>query len=166
MRKLLAVLTPLLVGLALPSVAGASKPETTTFTTQVVFPDFFAGLDSPHCDFKVVGTWTATGRVTTFTARDGSFRVVSHVSFSGTLSNPNNGKSIPDAGIIVATDYFTADGTFIKDVDHNTRFNKLFHVAFRAVTDASGQIVFDKGRDWLFENKHPIPIQPVCDALS
>jgi hypothetical protein len=162
------VLLGALLAASLASTAAASAPQTGTFSGPVVFDDFF-GNDppgGPHCAFPVLGSWQAEGHYSVYAQPSGGTRELTFISFAGTLSNPITGKSVPDAGIIKLTDDFAPDGTLLQEVEHHTRFDNLLHAAFLTVTDRSGAIVFDKGRDWLNANAHPISIVPLCDALG
>jgi hypothetical protein len=115
----------------------------------------------------VSGDWHVIARQTSFTDTEGRITTVyTHIDFSGTLSNAETGRSIPDSGLILLRDSFAPDGSFLSEVEHHTRFNPLLRAAFRTVTDSSGAIVFDVGRDWIPFNRHPISIEPVCDALA
>jgi hypothetical protein len=137
------------------------------FSVPVTIPDYFAG-SGQSCGFKVVGQWDATVNVTTFfyPGTEQPARIVTDIEFVGTLSNPLNGKSVPDAGFFTLTDYFAPDGTFLKDVENESRDDPLLHAAFHAVTDSDGNIVLDAGRDWLTTATHVLEIRPLCEALS
>ena len=63
------------------------------------------------------------------------------------------------------TDYYASDGSFIKETEEGVRTG-FFKAAFHTVTDSEFNIVKDVGRDWLIISKHPISIEPVCQALS
>ena len=148
-------------------VAAGAPPTHEPFgPAHVVFPDFFSGPQSPHCAFPVVGEWDASGSITTFFNKDGNVvRVRLHIPFVGTLSNPLTGKSVPDVGHMQITDYYASDGSFIKETEEGVRTG-FFKAAFHTVTDSQFNIVKDVGRDWLIISKHPISIEPVCEALG
>ena len=66
--------------------------------------------------------------VTTFfyASTDQPSRVVTDLEFEGTFSNPLNGKSVPDAGHDdTITDYFSPDGTFLREVENESRDDSL-----------------------------------------
>jgi hypothetical protein len=166
MRRLPVALIALAVVACVGGTARAAPPvHEGPFTFPIHFDNFFG--DGPGCDFAVVGDWTATVEQTAYV--DGSGNVVrtfTRIEFTGTLINAETGASIPDAGIILLWDYYAADGSLIREVEHHTRFNPLLHAAFRTITDDEGHIAFDVGRDWLPINRHPISVEPVCEALS
>ena len=137
------------------------------FSVPVTIPDYFAG-SGQSCGFTVVGQWDATVNVTTFfyPGTEQPARTVSDIGFVGTLSNPLNGQSVPDAGHFTLTDYFAPDGTFLKNVENESRDDPLLHAAFHAVTDSDGNILLDAGRDWLITATHVLDIGPLCEALS
>lgn len=156
-----------LVTLALVGPAQAAPPvHDGPFEFDLHVDDFF-GPGPPACDFAVVGDWHVVARQTSFTDAQGNLTMIyTHIDFSGTLSNAENGHAIPDSGLILLWDYFASDGSFVSEAEHHTRYNPLLRAAFRTVTDESGAIIFDVGRDWLPFNRHPISIEPVCAALS
>ncbi len=149
------VLTTLIV--SAPAAHAEAPLREGPFSVPVTIPDYFAG-SGQSCGFTVVGQWDATVNVTTFSypGTEQPARIVTDIEFVGTLSNPVNGKSVPDA----------PDGTLIKDVENESRDDPLLHAAFHAVTDRDGNIVLDAGRDWLTTATHVIDIGPLCDALS
>jgi len=168
MRRLwVSLLGVIAASLLLAVPAAANSPSKQAFgPVHVVFPDFFSGADSPHCNFAVVGDWQAHGWTETFTNNSGvTVRIEAHIWFAGTLSNPLTGKSVPDMGHMEVTDYFASDGSFIKETEQGSRTGFL-RAAFHTVTDSQGNIVVDVGRDWLLTAKHPVSIAPVCSALS
>jgi hypothetical protein len=165
-RGLLAALTAVAAAACLAGTARAAPPaHEGPFSFPVHFDDFFAG--GPGCGFAVEGDWTATASDIAYTDHEGNVvKTFTRIDFTGTLSNAETGASIPDAGIILLWDYYAPDGTFLREVEHHTRFNPLLHAAFRAITDDQGRVVFDVGRDWIPFNRHSISVEPVCEALS
>jgi hypothetical protein len=138
-------------------------PFPFTFTMD----DFFAG-SGQSCDFPVTGSWTGTLTFTTFfyTGTDAPARIVTNVDFHGTLSNPVNGKSVPDADHHdMITDYFDPDGTFLKEVENESRDDSLLRADFHVVVNADGTVA-DIGRDWFTTGTVVVDIAPLCDALS
>jgi hypothetical protein len=120
--------------------------------------------------FPVLGTWDVTLRTVTFfdAATGNPVRVVSYLSFDGTLSNPATGKSVPDSvhHPDKITDYFASDGTFLKEVIIESRDDRYLHAAGRFGTDANVNVLFDNGRSWFLDASHVIDLQPLCAALS
>jgi hypothetical protein len=167
MARALPLLAVAVVALVLTGPVQATPPiQDGPFEFDLHVDDFF-GPGPPTCHFVVVGDWHVVARQTTFTGGQGNVTMIyTHIDFAGTLSNPENDKSIPDSGLILLWDYFAPDGSFVSEAEHHTRFNPLLRAAFRTVTDSSGAIVFDVGRDWIPFNRHPISIEPVCAALS
>jgi hypothetical protein len=138
-------------------------PFPFTFTDE----DFFAP-SGQSCDFPVTGSWDGTVTFTTYFSpgTDHPARIVTNVQFAGTLSNPLNGKSVPDASNRdTITDYFAPDGSFLKEVENESRDDSLLHAAFHVVVDANGNVA-DIGRDWFTTGTVVIDIGPLCDALS
>jgi hypothetical protein len=164
--KLLIIAAAVAAAACLVGTAGAGPPlHEGPFSFPVHVDDFFAG--GPGCDFAVVGDWTATANDTAYTDEAGNIvKTFTRIDFTGTLRNAETGASIPDAGIILLWDYYAPDGTFLREVEHHTRFNPLLHAAFRAIVDDTGNVVFDVGRDWIPFNRHPISVEPVCEALT
>jgi hypothetical protein len=164
----LAVISALVVTtLFFARVGAAAAPEKQVFTDHVDFPDFFDDdPNSPRCDFPVVGSWDVVFTLLTFAdeSTGNPTKVILFVDFDGTLSNPASGVSLPDGGMIKVTDVVADDGS-VTEVEQATRFNPLFHSAYRRVTTDAG-IVADVGRDWLYTDAHPIDITPLCEALA
>ena len=169
MRRVVALapLVLLALGVFAPAAHADAPLREGPFSVPVTIPDYFAG-SGQSCGFTVVGQWDATVNVTTFfyPGTEQPARIVSDIGFVGTLSNPLNGESVPDAGHFTLTDYFAPDGTFLKEVENESRDDPLLHAAFHAVTDGDGKIVLDAGRDWLTTATHVLNIGPLCEALS
>lgn len=154
----------------LASPAFAAEPLRQTFTGTLTAVDYFSGSDlNERCAFPVNGQWDFVNQQTTFfdEATGNPARVVSEIEFNGTFSNPLNGKSVPDSSHhLKITDYFAADGSFIKEVINENRDDPLLDSAFHFGVDAQGNILFDNGRDWLFTASRFISIAPLCAALA
>jgi hypothetical protein len=152
------------------STAAANPPErSATFEFTHTDPDFLAP-SGQHCAFPVLGSWDVTLKtVTYFDAATGNpVRVVTYLSYDGTLSNPATGKSVPDSSNHASkiTDYYAPDGTFLQEDIIESRDDRYLHAAYHLRLDANFNIVFDSGRDWLTIASRPIDVQPLCAALS
>jgi hypothetical protein len=158
----------LTLGLSATAAQADAPLHEGPFSFPVRIDDFFAP-SGQSCDFPVVGAWDVTMDVTTFfyAGTDQPARVVANLQFEGTLSNPLNGKSVPDADHHdKITDYFAPDGTFLKEVENESRDDSLLHAAFHFVIDGDGNIVADAGRDWFTTARVVVDIAPLCEALS
>ena len=170
MRGRIVIIATLAVGYLglIASNASANPPErSATFEFHYTAADWFAG-SGQQCAFPVFGSWdVGLKTVTYFDPAGNPVRVVSRLSFVGTLSNPATGKSIPDAsgGPDKITDYYAPDGTFLKEVLNESRDDPYLHSAVHTIVDENGVLV-DNGRDWFVLASHVIDIQPLCAALS
>jgi hypothetical protein len=137
------------------------------FPFSFTIEDFFAP-SGQSCDFPVTGSWDGTVASTTFfcPGTDQPARVVTDIQFAGTLSNPLSGKSVPDASNHdQITDYFAPDGTFLKEVENESRDDSLLRADFHVVVNADGNVA-DIGRDWFTTGTVVVDISPLCAALS
>ena len=157
----------LALGISTPAAHADAPLREGPFSFPFTINDFFAG-SGQSCDFTVVGSWDVTVNVTTFfyASTDQPSRVVTDLEFEGTLSNPLNGKSVPDAGHHdTITDYFSPDGTFLREVENESRDDSLLRADFHVVVNADGAVA-DIGRDWFTTGTVVVDIGPLCDALS
>jgi hypothetical protein len=85
----------------------------------------------------------------------------------GSLSNPLTGKSVSDlAHSNMSKTYYAPDGSVIGSFENESRDDPYLHMAGHFVSDATGTVVKDVGRDFLPVNRHPMDATPLCDALS
>jgi hypothetical protein len=170
-QRIALIATVALCCLGVMATTAAANPPERSATLQFTHtdPDFFAG-SGQNCAFPVLGSWDVTlETVTFFDASTGNpVRVVTYLSYTGTLSNPLTGKSVPDASNHASkiTDYYAPDGTFLQEDIIESRADRYIHFAYHLRADANGNIVFDSGRDWLMIASRPVDIQPLCAALS
>ena len=109
MRRLISAVATVASALAVAGTASATPPTTTEVSFHRSLPSFLA------CpSFLVHGEFDITRRTTTFYDEAGiPIRIVTHVHFTGMLSNPLTGKSLPDSGrFTVTTDLVTGTRTF------------------------------------------------------
>ncbi len=171
MARRIAFIATVVVGClgVMTSTGAANPPErSVTFEFNHHIFDFLAG-SGQQCAFPVLGTWDATLKTVTFFdhATGNPIRVVTHLSFVGTLSNPATGKSVPDSGNSdKITDLYAPDGTFLKEVVIDVRDDPYLHAAVHFVIDANGNLIVDNGRDFFVVASHVIDIQPLCAALG
>jgi hypothetical protein len=110
-----------------------------------------------------------TSDITTFSyaGTDQRARQATILQFEGTLTNPVNGKAIPDVGHDIVTSYFAPDGTFLKVVDNGSRTEgSLLRAHLHLVFDGEGDLVTQTGRDWFPTATVLVDITPVRDALT
>jgi hypothetical protein len=149
--------------------AHAMEPSRYTYTFHFTDPDAFGHPDVPTCPFTVVGDWDVTIHETDFfDEKTGNISYsVERLDYVGTFSNPSSGKSIPD------TDhqeqwkfYFDSDGNLVKMVVNESRDDPYLPQHFHEVSAPDGTVLKAVGRDPVFEDKHPLSIEPLCDALA
>jgi hypothetical protein len=160
-------LVALVLGIATPAAQADAPLRDGPFSFSFTIEDFFAP-SGQSCDFPVTGSWEGTVTSTTFfyPGTEQAARIVTDIRFAGTLSNALNGKSVPDASNHdMITDYFAPDGTFLKEVENESRDDPLLKADFHVVVDADGNVA-DIGRDWFTTGTVVIDIQPLCDALA
>jgi hypothetical protein len=142
-RAIAVLLTVSLAALVAASGAQAAAPTTTVTSFHLTIPNFIS------CDgFAITHDSDVTRRVTTFTDESGTpTRVVTHVHFSGTLTNPQTGRSVADSGsfkriVDVSDGSITVTGRFrvITAPDEGV----LLHQTGRG-TLLNGQVLFAAG---------------------
>src|SRR5919198_4529807 len=108
MRRLISAVATVASALAVAATASATPPTTTEVSFHRSLPNFL-----PCPSFLVHGEFDITRRTTTFYDEAGAaIRIVTHVHFTGLLSNPLTGKSLPDSGrFTVTTDLVTGTRT-------------------------------------------------------
>ena len=131
--------------LTLAATAAASAPTSVSETFHRSIPNF---ISCPG--FSVRGEFDVSRTVTTFFDENGApVRQVTHVHFTGTLTNSLTGKAIDDAGNqIVSTDL--TDGT--SEVIGRVRVvtipgeGEIFAQVGRLVRDGAGNLIFSAGQ--------------------
>lgn len=155
--------------------AQASEPSHGTATFEFTTPDFLGSAPtgdpaSPQCAFPVTGTWLVRIDWALYDYR-GSDTVRMEIDrvtiLDGTLSNPLTGKSVSDTyHSDMSKWYYAPDGSLIGFFENESRNDSYLHMAGHFVSDSTGAVVKDVGRDFLPVNKHPMDVTPLCDALS
>ena len=144
MKKLVLAVV-LTASFAFAAVASADAPTVTQDSLHRSIPHF---LECPG--FTVAGVFDVDRTVTTFVDHDGTpIRQVTHVHFTGTLTNTSSGKSIPDAGNqVVTVDLLTGTQT----VDARVRVDTvpgegvILAQVGRLVRNAQGALIFVAGQ--------------------
>jgi hypothetical protein len=161
--------------IATASPALATEPSHGTATFDFTTPDAFGSFptgdpDASQCSFPVTGTWTLRldWTVWFYTGTDTPKMEIDRITIlDGSFSNPLTGKSVPD---LYHSDFqkftYAPDGSLVGFFENESRNDPYDHMAGHFVYDATGAVVKDVGRDVLPENKHPMDITPLCDALS
>ena len=127
------------------ATAAASSPTSVSEAFHRSIPNFI-----PCPGFTVRGEFDVSRTVMTFYDSDGAIaRQVTHVHFTGTLTNAVTGKSIPDEGnqvvIVDRTDGTTATIGRVRVVTVPGEGEILAQVG-RLVRDASGNVIFIAGQ--------------------
>jgi hypothetical protein len=154
--------------------AHAMAPVQSTFSFDFSTPDFLGSPPtgdpaSPQCSFPVTGSWhVMVDETDYFNEKTGNITMaVLRVVIDGTLSNPLSGKSVPDTyHQDMIKIYFAPDGSVVESFENESRDDPYLHMAEHAVSDATGTIVKDVGRDFLPVNRHPMDVTPLCEILS
>jgi hypothetical protein len=140
----LTLLLGLIAMLAFAGTAAAVQPTTTTQQLHRSSPHF---LSCPG--FDVVADFDLTRVSTTFYDSNGNpIRVARHLGYTGTLTNPLTGKSLPDEGnVLITIDLVAGTTTFDGKgrVDTVPGLGVVFHVSGRMMFDAQGDLVFEAG---------------------
>ncbi len=144
-RRLLVVGVLVALPLTLAATATANAPTTVDESFHRSIPNFI-----PCPAFTVRGEFDVSRTVMTFYDSDGAIvRQVTHVHFTGTLTNPATGKSIPDEGnqvvIVDRTDGTTATIGRVRVVTVPGEGEILAQVG-RVVRDAAGNVIFIAGQ--------------------
>jgi hypothetical protein len=155
--------------------AHAMAPSRYTFTFDFTTPDFLGSAPtgdpaSPQCAFAVTGTWHISVEETDYFYEDtGAIKtaILRADILTGTLSNPLNGKSVSDLlhANMMKID-FAPDGSVTGSFENESRDDSYLHMAGHFVSGADGSIVKDVGRDFLPQNRHPMDVTPLCEALG
>ncbi len=140
------------LGLALAALALALAPAAAADAPTRVEESFARSIPKfVSCPgFTVSGEFIVTRTVSTFYDQDGSrVRQVTHVHFTGTLTNATTGKVIPDEGNQIVTVDFT-DGTTttagrVRVVTYPGQGAILEQVG-RVVRDSQGKTIFVAGQ--------------------
>ena len=174
----LAILAGALVavgGTSSATPAHAMEPAHYTYTADFTTPDFLGSAptgdpQASQCSFPVTGTWhVRIDETDYFYEETGSIKTaIARVDIlSGTLSNPLTGKSVLDLyhSDMIKID-FAPDGSVTGSFENESRDDSYFHMAGHFVSGPDGTIIKDVGRDVLPQNRHPMDVTPLCDALS
>jgi hypothetical protein len=155
--------------------AQAMEPSHGSATFDFTTPDFLGSAptgdpDASQCAFPVTGTWLLRIDWTLY-YYDGTDTVKMEIDrvdiLEGTLSNPLTGKSVSDTyHSDMSKWYYAPDGSLLGTFENESRDDGYFHMAGHFVSDGSLTIVKDVGRDVLPQNRHPMDVTPLCDALS
>jgi len=149
--------------------AHAMEPSRYTYSFHFTDPDSLGHPGFPTCPFTVVGDWDITIHETDyFDEKTGNISYsVERLDYVGTFSNPSNGKSIPDT---VHQEqwkfYYDSDGNLVKMVVNESRDDPYLPQHFHEVSGPDGTLLKAVGLDPALVDKHPLSIEPLCDALS
>lgn len=157
LRSLTTRIAPLaLAGAAMAVFAGpaaAVTPTVDTWTNHVAISWF-------ECDgFTVAAEWDIHHKLTTYYDTAGvATRDIERIDFSGRLSNPDTGASVPDSGTRVFFDTLAPDGSFLTTYSVQVRKSEYIHVA--------GRTDFQTGAFSGVDNITDASIAALCEALG
>jgi hypothetical protein len=146
--------------LALAATAAATPPTTTIAQFQRISPHFL-----PCPGFDVLGQWQISRKTTTFYDAAGTaIRIERHLDYTGMLSNPLTGKSLPDAGNVLITVDVQA-GTVTTDgkgrVDTVAGLGVVLHES-GMFTFLGDELIAEAGQHDTLDGN----LGPLCDYLS